>query len=140
MVRRSYRVRVEKLEFPEKRCQKRLLRGDQRVLQVWALTYTRVVRQQTTMAKMEGGGGRTLPTFFYSGKNCLSSTTTPLQLHQSLQELKDSPCDLVVEDEYDLSSDDDTRNDEPIDIIANNLESEVVDESMIFMIGCSSRD
>ena len=31
--------------------------------------------------------------------------------------MKDSPCELVVEDEYDLSSDDDTMNDEPIDII-----------------------
>ena len=31
--------------------------------------------------------------------------------------MEDSPCDLMVEDEYDLSSDDDAMNDEPIDII-----------------------
>ena len=38
-----------------------------------------------------------------------------------------------------MSIDDDTMNDEPIDIIANNLEKEVVDESMIFMVGRSIR-
>ena len=74
------------------------------------------------MAKME-----TLLTFFYSGGGGgggtdLSSPTTPLQLQTIVPhgELKDSPCDLVVEDENDLSSDDDIMNDEPIDIIANN--------------------